>query len=199
MDDTKTTSSKLKTPNKVQQDPGADLTQLTREPTESFDEIVEEYEAKQDDYQAMYNAGGKFKKGIDEIAEGFEAIARQAVASSRVPGGVEREPQRVEAARGKAVEEVTEIPTEPEIERKVEGYIEKVEKAGETQQVVVDDYTQQILLKPTGKQNVKVTLPLTEDQIEKGLHMQIWNSIRWLAEWCMRQIKMLKDRVVYKG
>lgn len=34
-----------------------------------------------------------------------------------------------------------------------------------------------------------VNLPLTDDQIITGLHAQIISSLRWLAEWCMRQLK----------
>lgn len=34
-----------------------------------------------------------------------------------------------------------------------------------------------------------VKLPLRDDQIEKGLHAQIISSLRWLAEWCVRQLK----------
>jgi len=175
-----------------------DLAQLTKEPTESFEEIVQDFEEEQQDYQAMYEAGGAFKKGVDEIALGFEAIARQS-AATRSKGGVEMEPHSAEASRDKAPEDMIEIPTEPEVEKGAEGYIEKTEKAGETKQVIVDDYTQAILLKPTKNQNAKVTLPLTEDQIQKGLHHQVWESIRWLAEWCMRQVKILKDRVGYKS
>jgi hypothetical protein len=36
-----------------------------------------------------------------------------------------------------------------------------------------------------------VVLPLTDDQIAKGLHEGINNSVRWLAEWCMRRLKHL--------
>ena len=196
MDDTKTVKNSPSDDAKVVA--AQDLEELTKEPTESFEKIAEDFEAGQADYQAMYNAGGDFKKGLDEIAEALEGLAPQD-STVRGKGGVEMEPHSAEASRGKLVEEVTEIPTEPEIEKKVEGYIEKVEKAGERQQVIVDDYTQAILLKPTDDKKVKVTLPLTEDQIQKGLHQQVWDSIRWLAVWCIRQIKMLKDRVVYKS
>ena len=34
-----------------------------------------------------------------------------------------------------------------------------------------------------------VTLPLTDDQIAQGLSESIFSSIRWLAEWCERQLK----------
>ena len=165
-----------------------DLAKLTEKPTESMQDIVEEFEEEQQDFQAMYKAGGSFAKKLEEIAGGYGR-----------KGGVEQEPSFAKATEVKRVEAVEEIPTEPEVEKELEGYIEKVEKAGETQQVVVDDYTQAILLKPTPTQSPKVVLPLTREEVEKGLHEQIWEGLRWLAEWCVRQIKMLKDRVVYKG
>ncbi len=34
-----------------------------------------------------------------------------------------------------------------------------------------------------------VTLPLTDEQIAKGLHQSIVSSWRWLAQWCERQLK----------
>jgi hypothetical protein len=138
-----------------------------------------------DDYQMKYKQGGDFKKKLEEIAGSFSK------------GGVEHEPTRIVE---KPIEAMEEIPTNPEIEKKPElaGYIEKVEKAAETMKPVTDDYTQQVLLKSINPASAKVTLPLTEDQIQQGLHHQIWESIRWLAEWCVRQYKMLKGRAEYK-
>ena len=34
-----------------------------------------------------------------------------------------------------------------------------------------------------------IQLPLTDEQIERGLHAKILLSIRWLAQWCLRQLK----------
>ncbi len=34
-----------------------------------------------------------------------------------------------------------------------------------------------------------VTLPLSDDQIARGLHQSIMSSWRWLAVWCVRQLK----------
>ena len=51
-------------------------------------------------------------------------------------------------------------------------------------------------VKPAG-QNVpvqtttKVVLPLTDDQIAVGLHQSITNSVRWLAQWCIRRLKQV--------
>jgi len=41
-------------------------------------------------------------------------------------------------------------------------------------------------------------LPLTDEQIAKALHENIKTSIRWLAEWCVRKIKMVHAKVVRK-
>lgn len=34
-----------------------------------------------------------------------------------------------------------------------------------------------------------IVLPLTDDQIAKGLHQSIMSSWRWLAQWCVRQLQ----------
>lgn len=116
-------------------------------------------------------------------------------------GGKEREPATVESRRAGELESISEIeviPETPEIE-KLEGYIEQVEKAPETQSPVVDDYTQQVLLSSAAVQNPTVTLPLTEDQIVKGLHHKVMDGLKWLAVWCIRQIKLLHGRVKFKN
>lgn len=34
-----------------------------------------------------------------------------------------------------------------------------------------------------------LVLPLGQQQLEKGLHESVKHSIRWLAEWCVKQLK----------
>ena len=130
------------------------------------------------DWQQQYNQGGKFKEALDAFG-----------------GGGGDKPKEV------PVEAMEEIPTQVELEKKPElaGYIEKIEKEAEIASTVTDDYTRQVLMKPAEPQNTVVTLPLTEDQVRDGLHHQILDSIRWLAEWCIRQIKMLHGKVRYKN
>ena len=41
-------------------------------------------------------------------------------------------------------------------------------------------------------------LPLTDEQIAKGLHASVTSSIRWLAEWCVRKLKMVHGAVTTK-
>lgn len=163
-----------------------DLEELTKQPTESMRDLVEEFEEQQDDFQAMYDAGGSFKQKLERIAGSFHK------------GGVEVEP--ASAAKERVIEAMEEIPTTPELESKPElkGYIEKVEKEAELTKPVVDDYTQQILLKPAAFQNPKIILPLTAVEAQKDLKRTVWDSVRWLAMWCIRQFKMLKGRAEYK-
>lgn len=129
------------------------------------------------DYQQMYGAGGKFKEQLEAIAKSWTRATPEASA------GKEREVTAVE-----------EIPVNVEEEKlkEAEGYIEKVEKEAELAKPVLDDYTQQVLVAPAAAQKPKVTLPLTDDQIQTGLHHKVYDAIRWLAEWCVRQIKMFR-------
>lgn len=138
-----------------------------------------------DDFQNQYNQGGKFAKQLNEIATAMKG------------GSPEHEPASAEVSASKPVEEIREILTEPELEKKpeLEGYTEKIEKAAELTKPVVDDYTAQVLLGSANPLSPVVKLPLTESQIEEGLHHKIWESIRWLAEWCVRQVKLLHGKV----
>lgn len=34
-----------------------------------------------------------------------------------------------------------------------------------------------------------VVLPISDQQVVAGLHVQILNSLRWLAEWCIKKLK----------
>ncbi|HJZ06216.1 hypothetical protein A2634_02095 [Candidatus Amesbacteria bacterium RIFCSPHIGHO2_01_FULL_48_32] len=144
-----------------------DLDELTANPVPSMADDVEEYEEKQWDPQAMYNAGGHFKEQLE-------------VAAGRI-------------RKERVIEEVEEVPAEPEVEPKLEreGWIEKVEKEAELGQAGTDDYVGQVLMGSANPQNPKVTIPLTDDQITQGLHHKVWEAIRWLAVWCIRQMKKL--------
>ncbi len=51
----------------------------------------------------------------------------------------------------------------------------------------------QMGVKPAGQTvmppAVSVSLPLSDEQIAKGMHQGITSSWRWLAEWCRRRLK----------
>ncbi|KKU63159.1 MAG: hypothetical protein UX87_C0032G0007 [Candidatus Amesbacteria bacterium GW2011_GWA1_47_16] len=163
---------------------GEELAAMTKDPVPGLAQEIEEFEEKQEDWQAMYNAGGKFKEQLEAI--------------SRNGSDKETEPKSDRAER--KVIEVEEIPTSPELEKKPElkGYIEKVETDTDIGTGVTDDYTQTVLMGTANPQKPTVILPLTDDQVQQGLHHQVWEAIRWLAVWCVRQIKMLGGRAKYK-
>lgn len=88
---------------------------------------------------------------------------------------------------------------EPEPGKEVKDWVEKVEE-GETAQLgqtITDDYGQ-VLVEAAEKKKPKIVLPLDEAEIEKGLHHKAVDSIRWLAEWCIRVMKMAAGRVFYR-
>jgi len=96
---------------------------------------------------------------------------------------------------------ITEYTRKVDIEPEVEGWLEKLEKEdAQLQQPVTDDKTGQVVLDDLQKKKdkFKVILPLTKDEVEKGLHYKVVDSIRWLAEWCIRMIKIFGKKVVYR-
>ena len=95
----------------------------------------------------------------------------------------------------------------------VDNYLESVEKKQELDkdvtsvlspvvdpqsvvQPVVDEQGQTIMsVVPT---EPEIDLPLSEPQVREGLHHKVWDSFRWLSEWCVMIIKKYPGRVFYK-
>jgi hypothetical protein len=105
--------------------------------------------------------------------------------------------------KGAGVQEktpVTEYTRRVDLEPEVEGWLEKLEKEeAQLQQPVVDDKGQVVLDDAQKKKKgFKVVLPLSKDEVEKGLHHKVIDSLRWLAEWCTRMIKMFGNKVAYR-
>ena len=82
---------------------------------------------------------------------------------------------------------------EPQPDKEVENWMEKLEKGEDINlpQPVTDDFGQ-TLVQPAVTQKPKIVLPMTEEEINIGLTKKIVNSIRWMAEWCLRLFKMDK-------
>lgn len=93
------------------------------------------------------------------------------------------------------------IPNETEVTKdlaELEGYLEKIEHPAVG---TVTDDTGVPVLTPANDDQITITLPLSEEQVEKGLHHKIMDSVKWLAEWCVLIIKKAHQagvRVVYK-
>lgn len=98
--------------------------------------------------------------------------------------------------------------------REVQGYIEKVEKKpeivtnqasnassqlmnGQIQTSVSDDMAVVVAQSIQNQGKPKIVLPLTEEELRKGLHHRVIDGVRWLAEWCRMMIKKYPGRVFY--
>jgi hypothetical protein len=76
----------------------------------------------------------------------------------------------------------------------------EVSAVGVTQQptvVPIPPHISQLGVKPTGlnipvQTSPSVVIPLSDSELAQGLHISVINSFRWLAEWCQKQLKMIK-------
>jgi len=86
---------------------------------------------------------------------------------------------------------------EPEVDKEIEPLIQKVEKEIYLSQPITDGWGQPLVSSPA-PQNPKITLPVTKSAYTLGLTQGITDSIRWLAEWCRRIIKMFGQQVFFR-
>lgn len=86
---------------------------------------------------------------------------------------------------------------EKEIEKELEPYIEKIEKEIYLAKPVVDDYGQPLVTAPSA-QPVQIVLPVTQKTFLYGLKQAVSESVRWLAEWCLRLIKIFGSKTVFR-
>lgn len=95
---------------------------------------------------------------------------------------------------------IKELPTTPEI-GDIPPEIEKVEALAGAEitlpQPVTDDQGQ-VVLDNVAPQQVTVTLPLTEEEIQSALGLKVIYSLRWLAEWSKRLLKKVSQNFIYR-
>lgn len=89
------------------------------------------------------------------------------------------------------------VESEPEVDKEVESYIQKVEKEIYLNKPITDDGGQP-LVSPPAPQDPQIILPITDDQLNLGLKQKVTDSIRWLSEWCLRLIKIFGARAVFR-
>lgn len=98
-------------------------------------------------------------------------------------------------------EKVPSVETAPAKETgpEVKDWLTKLETGEEIKlpQPVTDD-AGQVMLDNAAPQQVTVTLPLTEEEMNRALHVKIIYSLRWLAEWTKRLIKIVGGKFLYK-
>lgn len=91
---------------------------------------------------------------------------------------------------------------EPEtVPEEVEGWLEKLEQGEDIKlsQPVTDD-SGQTVVSPAAPSiaEEKIVLPMSQEGIQKGIHVKIYSSARWLAEWCLRLIKKFPGEVLFR-
>ena len=116
--------------------------------------------------------------------------------------GVSKERPQIASGDKQEVTPITEYTRKVDLEPEVEGWLEKSERE-ETQppKPIVDKVSGQVILttpESSGKEKFKVVLPLTKKEMEKGLEHKVVDSLRWLAEWCLKMIKMFGTKVAYR-
>ena len=97
------------------------------------------------------------------------------------------------------VVQVVETTNTPEIQE-ISPHVEVLEKEDLTltqNQKVVDINTREELVSDAAPRK-EIKLPLTEQQMEKALHLKIIHSFRWLAEWMKRALKIVGGKFTYK-
>ncbi len=84
--------------------------------------------------------------------------------------------------------------------KEVASWLERVEKGDVyLAKPVIDDQTGQPLVTAPSTKQPKIVLPLDKDELVLGLKEKVNDAVKWLAEWCMRVIKMQPERVVFKS
>ena len=124
-------------------------------------------------------AGLGVKESVATTVHGLDALSALA--------------QEVPGAQVVDVEKSAEVPPE------VESWMEKVEhhEVRAPNQVVVADQTAQM---PTGDYAAQpvIVLPITQQAVQIGMKKSVQDSIRWLAEWCVKMMKKFHGLVVYR-
>jgi len=118
---------------------------------------------------------------VTPAASPSSGVEQEPVPSAPDTGLKEAVHEHSEIRKPKEVtEHVKEIPQRPDIPAEVEKA--GLQHAGPATPVA----------SATGK---TVKLPLTDDEILKGLHAHIWESLRWMATWCVRRLKKAHIRI----
>ena len=87
--------------------------------------------------------------------------------------------------------------TTPEIPPEIE-HIEAIAGAEITLPKPITDSSGQPILDNATPQQVTITLPLTEEEMQQALHLKIIYSLRWLAEWVKRLTKIIRGNFLYR-
>jgi hypothetical protein len=84
-----------------------------------------------------------------------------------------------------------------EVSTEVKDWVKQEKKEEIVLPQPVKDEFGQILMEAAQPAKLKIVLPLNKNQIGMALKYKIADSVRWMAEWCLRLIKMFPKRVKY--
>lgn len=94
---------------------------------------------------------------------------------------------------------IVELQENEPIPAEVEGWLQKLDSAGEIKLPEPITHDGDVLLAGSEAQVIKekLVLPVTQSGMQQGLKSKVDTSARWLAEWCNRLIKIMKGEVKY--
>ncbi len=127
-----------------------------------------------------------------------QGLATQPVATA-VTGttGISKEREGISTPEPEQVG-VVELKEPEEVPPEVAGWVERVKRDDiHLPEPVTHDG--QIIVAPSQPKQVKIVLPLSQTGVQQGLTLKVVYSLRWLAEWCMRIIKKLPGKVMYRS
>lgn len=87
---------------------------------------------------------------------------------------------------------VVEIVVSPEVE--TSEYVKEINKEVSLKEPILDGVGEIVM--DDANPNIEVVLPLTEEEMNKALHLKVIYSFRWLAEWAKRLLKITNGRIV---
>lgn len=93
---------------------------------------------------------------------------------------------------------VVEVSKGPEVSQEVKSYIEKVETEAESSQPIVIGGNNVRIPPSQPKPRPSIILPLTPSQYAQGTKASVVDSIRWLAVWCLRLLKIYGPRATFR-
>ena len=96
---------------------------------------------------------------------------------------------------GLDMEKVPVVERKAEVGPEMKDWMSKLEEGEDIQlPQPVKDGNGEVLVEAVANQQPKIVLPLIEETYKIGLNSSVSESVRWLAEWCKRLLKMFPGR-----
>lgn len=95
---------------------------------------------------------------------------------------------------------VVEMRESEAVPEEVSSWMEKLEQGEDIQLPQPVTHDDQVLVSNSGQDvnEDKIVLPMTQEEVQLGLHQKVYSGARWLAEWCIKLVKKFHGKVVYR-